>query len=61
MGVYRYKTAHFERYFLGSRAVLDIFFEFAPEMESGKKNEGAILHFLMQFKLSYFPQLYLVL
>jgi hypothetical protein len=53
LGVHRYKTAHFEGYFLGAaRAVLDIFFEFAPVMESGRKNEGAILHLLMQFKQS---------
>ena len=43
---------HFEGYFLGARAVLDIFFEFAPVMESGRKNEGAILHLLMQFNAS---------
>ena len=50
LGVHRYKTAHFEGYFLGARAVLDIFFEFFPVMESGRKNEGAILHLLIQFK-----------
>jgi hypothetical protein len=50
LAVHRYKTAHFEGYFLGARAVLDIFFEFALVMESGRKNEGAILHLLMQFK-----------
>ena len=42
--------ADFEGYFLGARAVLDIFFEFALVMESGRKNKGAILHLLMQFK-----------
>ena len=52
MADHRYKTAHFEGYFLGARAVLDIFFEFAPVMESGKKNEGAILHLLMQFNIN---------
>jgi hypothetical protein len=50
LALHRYKTAHFEGYFLGARDVLDIFFEFAPVMESGKKNEGAFLHLLMQFK-----------
>jgi hypothetical protein len=40
---------HFEGYFLIARAVLDIFFEFALVIESGRKNEGAILHLLMQF------------
>ena len=50
LALHRYKTAHFEGYFLGARAVLDIFFEFAQVMESGKKNEGAVLHLLMQFK-----------
>jgi hypothetical protein len=50
LAVHRYKTAHFEGYFLSARAVLDIFFEFALVMESGRKNEGAILHLLMQFK-----------
>ena len=50
LAVHRYKTAHFEGYFLGAGAVLDIFFEFAPVMESGRKNEGAILHLLMQLK-----------
>jgi hypothetical protein len=49
LAVHRYKTAHFEDYFLGARAVLDIFLEFALVMESGRKNEGAILHLLMQF------------
>ena len=49
-GVHRYKMAHFEGYFLGARAVLDIFFEFAPVMESRRKNEGAILYLLIQFK-----------
>ena len=43
--------AHFEGYFLGASAVLDIFFEFALVMESGRKNDGAILHLLMQFKV----------
>ena len=41
---------HFEGYFLGAWAVLDIFFEFAPVMDSGRKNEEAILYLLMQFK-----------
>ena len=50
LGIRRYKTAHFKGYFLGARADLDIFFEFASVMESGRKNEGAILHLLMQFK-----------
>ena len=52
MAVHRYKTAHFEDYFLGARAVLDIFLEFAlvVVMETGRKNEGFILHLLMQFK-----------
>ena len=50
MAVHRYKTAHFEGNFLGARAVLDIFFEFALVIQSGRKNEGAILHLLMQFK-----------
>jgi hypothetical protein len=34
---------------LGARAVLDIFLEFALVMESGRKNEGFVLHLLMQF------------
>ena len=51
LALHRYKTAHFKGYFLGARAVLDIFFEFTPVMESGKKNEGAILHLLMQFNI----------
>ena len=58
MGVCRYKTAHFKGYFLGARAVLDIFYEFAPVMESGRKNEGAILHLLMQFKRKIYNTLF---
>jgi hypothetical protein len=49
LAVHRYKTPHFEGYFLGARAVLDIFLEIALVMESGRKNEGFILHLLMQF------------
>ena len=37
MGVRRYKTAHLKGYFLNARAILDIFFEFAPVMEYGRK------------------------
>ena len=46
---YRVLLAHLEGYFLGARAVLDIFLEFALVIDSGKKNEGFILHLLMQF------------
>jgi hypothetical protein len=58
MGVCRYKMAHFKGYFLGARAVLDIFYVFAPVMESGRKNEGAILHLLMQFKRKLYDTLF---
>jgi hypothetical protein len=44
-------TAQFKGYFLGTWAVLDILFKFAPGMESGRKNEGFILDLLMQFKV----------
>ena len=44
--------AQFEGYFLGARAVLDIFFEIVPVMEFKRKNEGAILHLLVQFNIS---------
>jgi hypothetical protein len=57
LAVHRYKTAHFEGYFLGARAVLDIFLEFALVIESGRKNEGFILHLLMQFKVYICNQL----
>ena len=50
MRVCRYKTAQFKGYFLGARAILDILFKFAPGVESGRKIEGFILDFLMQFK-----------
>jgi hypothetical protein len=49
--VRRYKTAQFNGYFLGAWAVLDILFQIAPGMESGRKNEGFILDLLMQFNL----------
>jgi hypothetical protein len=61
LGVHRYKTAHFKGYFLGARADLDIFFEFAPVMVPEGRMRGLFYIFscsLIKFKTNFRRKIY---